>query len=192
MRLAVEMAFATIGTVGLQFERAIPQRTRRPGIMPLAADLPVEPAAGFQKALIAQRAVEVDLAESIDFGRGDHRGEDILELLVEIAFHLRGQRALERDPAAQQQHRNPPRRNQSHAAREAHALRISGRCYWGRHGLADGRHGFARGCFALLPGSRRQSGSGIRRAARRPGRRGCNRGHGWSLSRLRQASCGSG
>jgi hypothetical protein len=40
----------------VQLECAVPQAARRPGIELPAADLPVEPAARLEEALVAQRA----------------------------------------------------------------------------------------------------------------------------------------
>ena len=50
----------------------------------LAADLEIDARIGLEEALVGRRAVEADLAVGADFRRGDHRVQDIFELLVEI------------------------------------------------------------------------------------------------------------
>ena len=51
---------------------------------PCAADLEIDTRIGLEEALVGRRPVEADLAVGPDFRRGDHRVEDIFELLVEI------------------------------------------------------------------------------------------------------------
>lgn len=83
--------------------------------MPLAADLPVKPAVGFEETLVTQRAIEEHFAIGADFRRTDHRGEHVFELFVEILLDQARQRAVERHAAEQQENGNPPRRDQHHA-----------------------------------------------------------------------------
>ena len=53
--------------VGLRPQPAVPQRARGQILVPRAADLPVEAAVRLKKALIAERAVEIDLAVRVRF-----------------------------------------------------------------------------------------------------------------------------
>ena len=87
--------------------------------MPFPADLPVEPAVWLKKALVAERAVEIDLAVGPDLGRSDHRGEHVIELFVELASNQSGECVVEREAADQQQECDPPRGDQHHPARQA-------------------------------------------------------------------------
>ena len=75
-------------------------------------DLPIQPAVGLEKALVAERTVEENLTVRPDFCRSDHAGQDISELVVKTAGNERGQRPVERHAASQQQDGNPPGRNQ--------------------------------------------------------------------------------
>ena len=63
-----------VEVVRLNLERAVPQRAREKLVMPLAYNLPVEPAIGLEEALIAQRAVEEHFAVGANFRRSDHCG----------------------------------------------------------------------------------------------------------------------
>ena len=114
-----------IDMIGVHFERAIPQRARRKILVVGAANLPIEPAVGFEQPLIAQRAVEEHLAIGANLGRGDHPVEEITELSVKIAGDERVEGLIERDPTTQQQHCAPRRRNQHHPARERAGVRRS-------------------------------------------------------------------
>ena len=151
-----------------QCQPFIPQRTRGVGRHPRCADLPIEPAIGFQKPLITQRPVVKYLAQRIDLGRGNHRGEREFQLRIELAQHEVGQHPVQRDPAQQQQRHDPQRGDHHHPLGQA--ARVRG---------CDG-HSFAgsRDCTRFA-GRRVASGHGVTRGRRRGDRRGCNRGHGW-------------
>ena len=111
VRLAVEVIEA-------DRQAAVPQRARGEIVVPPAADLPVEPAIRLEKPLVAQRAVEEHLAIGADLGRGDHCGEHIAELLVEIARDQASQGAIEQQSAAEQEHADPRRGGNDHALLE--------------------------------------------------------------------------
>ena len=100
MRLVVDV-------VALDRQAAIPQAAAGKRLAPLTGDLPIDAAIGFEKALVAERAVELHIAEAVDLGRGNQRGLHIFELLVEIVLDQPHQRAVERKAAAQQQHADP-------------------------------------------------------------------------------------
>ena len=89
-RLAGEFA-AVVGVdvdvvvAAVDAQPPVPQRARREGVGALAADLEIDARIGLEEALVGGRAVEADLAVRADLRRGDHRVEDIFELVVEIA-----------------------------------------------------------------------------------------------------------
>ena len=165
MRLLVDV-------IAMQFETAIPQAAAGKGLMPFARDLPVDPAVGLQKTLVPEGAVELHIAETVDFGRGDQRGLDVFQLLVEIILHQPDESTVEREAAAEQQDADPQRGNHHHAPRKAAP----------RRRMADGHRIFGRrGRRRDLPDRRRLAAVSVRmRAAGRRDRRGCNRVHGSS------------
>ena len=86
--------------------------------MPLAADLPVETAIGFEKTLVTERPVQEHLAIGPDLCRRDHRGEHIFQLIVEIARYRVVQHPVQRESATEQQDHDPRRRNPDHPPSE--------------------------------------------------------------------------
>jgi hypothetical protein len=106
-----------------QLQRPVPQRARQVGIVALPGDLPVQAAVGLEEALVAEWAVEPDVAERVDLGRGDHRRERVVERLVELADDEAGECPVQRDAADQQQDRDPAGRDQHHPARQAAGVR---------------------------------------------------------------------
>ena len=114
MRLVVEM-------IALDLETAVPQAAAGEWLVPLASDLPINPAIGFEKPLVAERSIKLHVAETVDFGGGDQRGLHIFELLVEIVLDQAYQRAIECKATREQQHPDPDRGDCHHAARKAAA-----------------------------------------------------------------------
>src|SRR3990167_983869 len=151
MDLIIEM-------VGAHREAAIPQRTAWKDLAPLPADLPIETTVWFKEAQVTQRAVEEHFAIGPDLGRGNHGGEHAGELLVEVLLDEIGHRAIERDAAAEQEHRDPARRDEHHAPRKA-ALH-------------------PRGVWLLAQGWRGRNAAFAKLLARLRGRRGCIQVHG--------------
>ena len=119
--------------------------------------------------LVAADAVEPDIPEGVDLGRCDHRGQRIVELLVELPRQQPRERAVERDSAKQKQDRDPACRDEQHPARQAAGMRRrgrrGGRLFARRRVRWDRTRGDGR-----LP---------IRRGRARRGRRGCSQVHGW-------------
>jgi hypothetical protein len=119
MRLGVEV-------IVLELERTVPQRARGKFVVPFARNLPVEPAVGLLKTLVAEPPAEIDFALGPDFGRGDHRGEHVVELIVKAARGLPGKRAIERDATAEQEHENPHKGDDQHALAQRPGVRRGG------------------------------------------------------------------
>ncbi len=101
-----------------RLQRALPQRTRAVGFLIAPADLPIEAAVRFEEALVAERLDQPHLAIGADLRRADHRDQHIFEARVEIARDRALQHLIERETAADQQHRNPERRDRDHAPRQ--------------------------------------------------------------------------
>jgi len=92
--------------------------------MALAADLPVEAAIGLEKALVAQRTVQENLAIRANLGGGDHRGQHIFQLVVEIAGHRIVENPVQSQATAKQQDDDPRCGNADHPP----AKRAGGLC----------------------------------------------------------------
>ena len=120
VRLGVEM-------VAAHLKAAVPQRARREILVAGAPDLPVKAAVGLQKALVAERPVEEHLAVRADLGRGDHGGQHIAQLFVEIPRDQAVQRAIQRKAAQRQQDDDPSCRNQHHPLRKRTGVRLDRR-----------------------------------------------------------------
>ena len=86
--------------IGPNFQAAIPKRPASEILSPFAAYLPVKPASRLKEALVAQCTVERNFSPGLHFGRCDHGGEHIVELLIEVALDQIDQTAFKRDPAA--------------------------------------------------------------------------------------------
>ena len=65
---------------------AVPQRTGREWHRTLPRDLPIKAAVWLKEALVAKWPVHADFAIGTNFGRSNHCGQDIFELIVEILF----------------------------------------------------------------------------------------------------------
>ena len=163
----VETRIEIVG-IAPDFQRVVPQRSRRIAFLPRRADLIIQPAIGFEKARLPQNAVEIDLAIEVDFGRHDHGVQQIFELVVEIALDQIGERPVQRKATCQQQDGDPPRRDRHHAAREAaFDLRALGARLLRRY-----RTGTAR------VDRRSRHRPGVRRVAGRRDRRASSQGRG--------------
>ena len=81
---------------------------------PLSADLIIEAGIGLEELLVGGLAVEQHLAFRPDLRRGDHRGQHIIELGVEIVGDRRGQHPVQREAAAAEQHRDPDAGDDDH------------------------------------------------------------------------------
>src|SRR3546814_8536353 len=71
--------------IGLQ--STVPQGAGAEIVKALAADLKINAAIGFQKALVSKWPDKSHFAIGADLGRADHRGQHIIETLVETASH---------------------------------------------------------------------------------------------------------
>ena len=109
-------------------ELTIPQRSRRKVLMAGAADLPVKPGIGFEKALVRGLAVEHHFAVGPDFRGENLRAQHIAQLVVEILGDGRGEASIQRITAARQQDGDPGRGDQDHplAQRSGHSRSIGG------------------------------------------------------------------
>ena len=193
-RAAVELRAVVIEHVGpvgpAQLQRLVPQRARGKNRLVLqadrlarGADLVIEAGIGLEEALVAHRADQPDLIALLDLGRGDQCGQVVVELRVEILLDQVGQRAVQRQPATQQQHHDPNRRNGDHPPCQAAGMRGDEIAralvmHFPRHPVGRTRIAPARAVRADGPRIAGCVGRGLRPGGRRRGRRGCNQGHG--------------
>ena len=115
---AVALVELDVLVIAVRRQSAVPQRTRREGLLPLARNLEISARIGLEEALVGGRAGEAHFAVGPDLRGGDHRVQDIFELLVEIVDDRAAQHPVERIAADQQQHADPQRRNADHAPSE--------------------------------------------------------------------------
>ena len=126
--VAVEGIGLVVNGAVSEGELTIPQRSRRKILMAGAADLPVKPGIGFEKALVRGLAVEHHFAVGPDFRGENLRAQHIAQLVVEILGDGRGEASIQRITAARQQDGDPGRGDQDHplAQRSGHSRSIGG------------------------------------------------------------------
>ena len=98
-------------------------------------NLPIKSAVGLKEPLITQRATEIHFAFGTDFRRSNHRRQHIAKMIVEIARDQSAQRLVQRNPAAQQQHKDPRKRNEQHTSAQRAGMPRTRR----KRGSADAR-----------------------------------------------------
>src|SRR3546814_13895516 len=100
--------------IGLQ--STVPQGAGAELVKALAADLKINAAIGFQKALVSKWPDKSHFAIGADLGRAAHRGQPLIETHVEPPRHCIRKHPFEGHPSPDPPQRPPTRPQAKHSA----------------------------------------------------------------------------